>query len=112
MGAFLQSPDVVARIEGGEDAILVIKHPLLKHLNRVTVFRWIMMGRLPAVRIGRQFFTVPSIIREVLLAGDLHEVGHKPTKKNPNDHEQAVARLEARFKGKGRKVAAVEGGAA
>lgn len=100
MVAFSQSAEVVSRIENGEEPILVIRHPLLKHLNRCTVFRWVMQGKLPAVRMGRQFFSTGTIIREALLAGDLHEVGHKPTKTNHSDHEQAVARLEARFKGK------------
>lgn len=103
MVTFSQSTEVVSRIENGEEPILVIRHPLLKHLNRCTVFRWIQQGKLPSIRLGRQFFSTGTIIREALLAGDLREVGHKPTKTNHSDHEQAVARLEARFKARAGK---------
>ena len=112
MVAFSPSVDVVTRIENGEEPILAIRSPLLRHLNRATVFRWVMNGKLPAVRMGRQFFTVHSAIRESLLAGSLDEPVTKGMKEAPvpSDHAAAVARLEARFKGN--KPAAKEGGEA
>ncbi len=114
MVTFTQSVDVVSRIENGEEPILAIKSPLLKHLNRATVFRWIMNGKLPAVRMGRQFFTVSSAIRESLLAGNLDESPtRRPGKAVEADHAAAVARLEARFgKRKSVKFGARNGGAA
>jgi hypothetical protein len=112
---FNQSADVLAKIENGEEPILAIKSPLFRHLSRATIFRWIMSGKLPAVRMGRQFFTVPSAVRESLLAGALEDPVAKVPKKgtaSPSDHAAAVARLEARFgKRKPMKVGAGNGGA-
>ena len=52
----------------GETLVLAIKHPLLRHLNRATVTRWIFQGKLAALRMGKQFFTSDAAVRQMLAA--------------------------------------------
>jgi hypothetical protein len=93
----VQSEIVLQRIESGEEPILAVDYPAFRHLNRATVFRWLMAGRLPAVRMGRQFFTTASTAREALLSGGLDlkmtKGGRKPGTVVPS-HQKAVSRLE------------------
>jgi hypothetical protein len=105
----VQSQIVLERIESGEEPILAVSYPAFRSLNRATVFRWLMSGRLPAVRMGRKFFTTASVARETLLSGALDQKAGRP-KKAPaipaTSHKQAVARLEALAAqdGRGRKT--------
>lgn len=109
--------------ENGEPLILAIHAEGLRGFHRATVLRWVLSGKIPALKIGRRFLTTQSLVDEWVGGGkaasqskpeaapEKAKAGPKKAKANGIDHAQAVARLEARFKGKGRKVAAVEGGA-
>ena len=52
----------------GEILVLAIAHPLLRHVNRSTVMRWIIQGKLPALRLGKKHFTSDAAVRQMLAA--------------------------------------------
>ncbi len=94
----VQSQTVLERIESGEEPILAVSYPAFRNLNRATVFRWLMSGRLPAVRMGRKFFTTASVAREALLSGVLDQSSGKASKligKPAINHRKAIASLES-----------------
>jgi len=50
----------------GEALIIATKHPLLRRIHRSNVIRWILSGRLCALRIGRSYYTTDNLVRECL----------------------------------------------
>jgi excisionase family DNA binding protein len=97
--------------ENGEPLILAIHAEGLRGFHRATVLRWVLSGKIPALKIGRRFLTTQSLVDEWVGGGkaggqskacivpEKAKPGPKSTKANLNDHAAAVARLEARFKG-------------
>ena len=55
----------------GEPLILAIHAIGLKGMNRATVLRWILSGRVPAIRMGRRYLTVQSAVDELAISGQL-----------------------------------------
>ncbi len=108
--------------ENGEPLILAIHAEGLRGFHRATVLRWVLSGKIPALKIGRRFLTTQSLVDEWVGGGraggepktwampEKAKPGPKLTKANLTDHAAAVARLEARFKGN--KPAAKKGGEA
>jgi|GEM_PF-5711156 hypothetical protein len=75
MSASFESPRAIAAKKvlecnkNGEALIPVHSHPLLRHISRTTVWRWISKGRLPAMIIGRVTYTTDSLANQALLIG-------------------------------------------
>ncbi len=94
--------------ESGEPLILAIKAEGLKQFHRATVLRWIISGKIPAVRMGRRYLTCQSLVDEwagsgkagsTIPAPSLHsqaKPGPKPKKTPPDAHAEAVADLRAK----------------
>lgn len=93
--------------EGGEPLILAIKAEGLKGFNRSTVLRWIMSGKIPAIKIGRRFWTVQSLADEWISSGRAAnnspyqpaalpkgKPGPKPKKPAADAHAEAVESLK------------------
>lgn len=53
-------------VEKGEALVLASKHPLLRHLHCSNVIRWCVDGKIPALKIGRSFFTTDRLVKEAL----------------------------------------------
>lgn len=53
----------------GEALILAIHADGLKTFHRATVLRWVMSGKIPAIKIGRRFLTCQSLVDEWIGSG-------------------------------------------
>lgn len=72
--------EIQKRIEAGESLVALDQVPALKALSNSTRANMVHDGRLPAVRNGRRFLTLVSLVNEVL-AGLIVEPGKtKPAK--------------------------------
>jgi hypothetical protein len=89
-------PVFLERVNNGEEPILLNDHPVLRKLHRSTVIRWVLAGKLPAVRIGKKFFTLPSLISECILSGALSGPAANPP--TSASHQAAMERLQLREK--------------
>lgn len=111
--------------ENGEPLILAIHAEGLRGFHRATVLRWVLSGKIPALKIGRRFLTTQSLVDEWVGGGkaasqsntstmpEKAKPGPKKAMASSNEHEKAMARLEARLgKPKGAKVSTAKGGAA
>ena len=76
----------------GETLVLAISHPLLRHVNRSTVMRWVLVGKLPALRLGKKHFTSDAAVRQMM--ADAAEVVPSPSVKDRNAKAlDSIARL-------------------
>jgi excisionase family DNA binding protein len=90
----------------GEPLVLAIRSEGLKSFNRATVLRWILAGKIPAIKIGRRFWTTQSLVDEWIVGGKAAnsepyqsasppkaKPGPKPKKSAPDTHAQACENL-------------------
>ena len=83
----------------GETLVLAISHPLLRHVNRSTVLRWLLVGKLPAVRLGKIQFTSDAAVRQMM--ADAAEVAPTQSVKDRNAKAiDSIARLGKKRGGK------------
>lgn len=85
---------IFQRAAAGEKLVRLFEVKILRHLNRATVWRWATSGRIPAVKMGRDWFTVDSIVEEAMVAAN-----QRPKDRAVNasaSHAQAVANLAKR----------------
>ena len=90
----LLTKDILSRSAAGEPLVRVYAIPCLKPLNQATIWRWCLKGKIPALRLGRDFFTVESLVHEAIAAenaspSDVQTAGSLR-------HESAMASLRAR----------------
>ena len=90
----LLTKDILSRSAAGEPLVRVYSIPCLKPLNQATIWRWCLKGKIPALRLGRDFFTVESLVHEAIAAenaspSDVQTAGSLR-------HESAMASLRAR----------------
>lgn len=86
--------ETLARAAAGEPLLRVFKIPCLRALNQATIWRWCQAGRVPALRLGRDWFAVASLVnarfaQDNATQGDLKAAGSA-------SHEKAMASLRAR----------------
>lgn len=55
--------------ENGEPLILAIHAEGLRSFHRATVLRWVLTGKIPAIKIGRRFWTTQSLVDEWIPGG-------------------------------------------
>jgi excisionase family DNA binding protein len=55
--------------QDGEELILAIHADGLRSFHRATVLRWILAGKIPAIKIGRRFLTCQSLVDEWISTG-------------------------------------------
>ena len=88
---------IMGRVEKGELLIKTLKSPHLQMLSRATVVRWIQRGKLPAIKLGRNYFSTNSVVVEAL---EKLAIPPKQTDKHiePDNqlHEQALEKLKAK----------------
>ncbi len=79
-----------SEVAGGAGLIPVRSHPLLRHLNRSLVCRWLLSGKLTAIRMGSKWFSTDHQIRKFIQA-------NQPQRANPATaearHSAALARI-------------------
>lgn len=79
-----------SEVAAGADLIQVRAHPLLRHLNRSLVCRWLLSGRLTAIRMGTKWFSTDHQIRQFIQA-------NQPQRPKPataeERHSAALARI-------------------
>ena len=75
----------------GEALIPLRKIKLLRSISTGTLHRWVRSGKVPAVQIGRMWYSTPELARAAL-----NQTATPPTLEIPEQHTQAVAALENR----------------
>ena len=92
---------VMSKVSQGESLVKLVKSPRLKMICRQTVIRWVLKEKLPAVKVGRNYFSTDSLIVEAiekLASAPLKQSTTKtvdPASKNES-HEKAVESLKRR----------------
>ena len=95
----ISSESLAEAANQGETLVLAISHPLLRHVNRSTVMRWIIQGKLPALRLGKKHFTSDAAVRQML--ADSAVVAPSPSVSDRNKKAlDSIARLGKKRGGK------------
>ncbi len=88
--------------ENGEPLILAIHAEGLRGFHRATVLRWVLSGKIPALKIGRRFLTTQSLVDEWVSGGRAASppkaetkavevrLGRRGAKPKTNAHAEAV----------------------
>ena len=88
---------IMGRVGQGEFLIKPLESPHLQMISRATVCRWIQRGKLPAIKLGRNYFSTNSVVVEAL---EKLAIPPKQTEKHiePDNqlHEQALEKLKAK----------------
>lgn len=85
---------IFERVNQGESLLRLFEVPILKKLHRATVWRWAKAGKIPSVRLGRDFFTTARAVEEFLAAKN-----QTPAEIQAGinaSHQEAVEKLRAR----------------
>lgn len=82
---------VHAAVGAGENLVHPGKHPLLRGAHRSAVVRWILSGKLPALKVGSRYFTTDSLVREFVARGRTAP----PTPSAEERHQKAMERIQA-----------------
>jgi len=83
-----------ARVAAGEPLLRVFKIPILRAMNQATIWRWCVKGRVPAVRLGRDWFACESLVNERLAEHNATPADVKAA--GSASHEKAMESLRAR----------------
>ena len=75
-------------IKSGAPLIAVHRIPLFRDFARSSLHRLIRTGKLPALRVGRSYYSTPEIAAKALTEGSC--INPLPSL----DHDEAVANLE------------------
>lgn len=88
----LENP-ILAAVAAGETLIKASKSRYLRHVHRATVIRWILKGRIPALKLGRDWVSTENLIGKALEKNS----AVKPDLNDGNRlHLEAIERLKAR----------------
>ena len=86
--------ETLARAAAGEPLLRVFKIPCLRALNQATIWRWCQTGRVPAMRLGRDWFAVASLVNARFAEDNATKDDLKAA--GSSRHESAIASLRAR----------------
>jgi hypothetical protein len=83
---------IESEVDAGASLTLVVKHPLLRHLNRSLVCRWLLAGKIPAIRLAGRWYSTDAQIRLFIQQS---QPSARTAPSVEERHQRATARIEA-----------------